>query len=152
MNHNLAAMLPSLLPAAIEWAERSAKDISDTGLPLNEFGSSLARRVGVADPVRVRIKFVDVIPVPDDPSLQAAIQLGGFLGPNTAGLTLGHSIYIRNGTESTRLVSHELRHVCQYEQAGSIALYLPGYLQQVVQFGYEGAPYEVDARANEIED
>jgi len=151
MNHALAALLPGLMPAAIAWAEQSAQDIAKTGLPLNEAGLSLARRVGVMYPERVRLKFVDAIPKPEEASLRAAIEVGGFFGPNTAGLTLGHSIYIRNGTGSPRLVSHELRHVHQYEVAGSIALYLPMYLGQIVQYGYENAPYEVDARANEIE-
>jgi hypothetical protein len=151
MNQALATLLPELMPAAIAWAEQSAEDIAKTGFPLNEFGISLGKRVGVIHPERVRLKFVDTIPKPDDSSLRAAIELVGFLGPNTAGLTLGHSIYIRNGTDSIRLVSHELRHVYQYECAGSIALFLPLYLEQIVQYGYENAPYEVDARANEIE-
>ena len=65
------------------------------------------------------------------------------------GLTLGHSIYICNGHNSPRLLSHECRHVQQYEQAGSIAAYLPKYLEQIARYGYFDAPYEVDARAHE---
>jgi len=151
MNQTLAALLPELMPAAIAWAEQSAQEIAQTGVALNDSGISLARRVGVMYTERVRLKFVDAIPKPEDPSLRAAIELGGFMGPNTAGLTLGHSIYIRNGTGSARLISHELRHVQQYESAGSIALFLPIYLGQIVQYGYQDAPYEVDARASEIE-
>lgn len=151
MNKTLARLLPELMPAAIAWAEQSAQDIAQTGVALNESGLSLARRMGVMYPERVRLKFVDAIPKPDEASLRTAIELGGFMGPNTAGLTLGHSIYIRNGTDTVRLISHELRHVHQYEEAGSIALFLPIYLEQIVQYGYENAPYEVDARASEIE-
>lgn len=151
MNHALAALLPQLMPAAIAWAEQSAEEIAKTGFPLSEASLALATRVGVLHPELVRLKFVDAIPKPDEPSLRVAIELGDFFGPNTAGLTLGHSIYIRNETATSRLISHELRHVHQYEAAGSIALYLPIYLSQIVQYGYENAPYEVDARANEIE-
>jgi hypothetical protein len=39
--------------------------------------------------------------------------------------------------------------VHQYEAAGSIAAFLPLYLQQIVLYGYERAPFEVDARAHE---
>ena len=66
------------------------------------------------------------------------------------GLTLGYSIFIVNGHVNDRLLSHELRHVQQYERAGSIAAFLPTYLSQIVDLGYENAPFEIDARAHEI--
>ena len=51
-----------------------------------------------------------------------------------------------------RLLSHECRHVFQYEQAGSIALFLPLYLDAIVRVGYENCPFEQDARAHELAD
>jgi len=72
------------------------------------------------------------------------------LGPDMAGLTLGYGIYVRHGHDTLRLLSHEFRHVYQYEAAGSIAAFLPGYLQQIVTVGYDDAPLEVDARVHEI--
>jgi hypothetical protein len=66
-----------------------------------------------------------------------------------AGLTLGHAVFVRRGHDSWRLLSHEFRHVHQYEQAGSIAAFLPVYLQQIVQFGYANCPLEIDARNHE---
>jgi hypothetical protein len=66
------------------------------------------------------------------------------------GLTLGHGIYVCDGHFSNRLISHECRHVHQYEEAGSIRAFLPLYLQQIAEYGYEGAPYEVDARDHEV--
>jgi hypothetical protein len=66
------------------------------------------------------------------------------------GLTLGHSIFIVRGHKDRRLLSHELRHVHQYEHHGSIAAFLPVYLQQIVEVGYANAPLEADARAHEI--
>ena len=65
------------------------------------------------------------------------------------GLTLGYSIFAVKGYLSRRLLSHECRHVYQYETYGSIAQFLPVYLDQIIAFGYEGAPLEQDARANE---
>jgi hypothetical protein len=65
------------------------------------------------------------------------------------GLTLGHSIFICRGHQTRRLLSHELRHVHQYEANGSIAEFLPMYLQQIAEVGYANAPFEIDARAHE---
>jgi hypothetical protein len=50
-----------------------------------------------------------------------------------------------------RLVSHECRHVYQYETHGSIAAFLPIYLLQIATVGYVNAPFEQDARAHELE-
>jgi hypothetical protein len=65
------------------------------------------------------------------------------------GLTLGHSIFICRGHQTRRLLSHELRHVHQYEAHGSIAEFLPVYLQQIAEVGYANAPFEIEARAHE---
>jgi hypothetical protein len=65
------------------------------------------------------------------------------------GLTLGDGVYVCHGHGTVRLLSHEFRHVYQYEQAGSIGAFLPVYLQQIVTFGYNNAPLEVDARTHE---
>lgn len=149
MTFDLASALPLITPKAIAWAEQRASEILATGEPLTEQGMMLARRVGVATPEKIRLLFVTHLPLPIDPILSQAALQTGLLGPNMIGLTLGYGIYICNGHNSPRLLSHECRHVHQYEQAGSIAAYLPRYLQQIAQFGYTHAPYEVDARAHE---
>jgi hypothetical protein len=64
-------------------------------------------------------------------------------------LTLGYSVLVCRGHETTRLLSHEFRHVHQYESVGSISAFLPLYLQQIVEFGYDDAPFEADARSCE---
>jgi len=74
----------------------------------------------------------------------------GLLGPETLGLTLGYGIFIVSGHDTVRLLSHEFRHVYQYETLGSIEKFLPVYLQQIVDFGYADAPLEVDAREYEM--
>jgi hypothetical protein len=68
-----------------------------------------------------------------------------------AGVTFGYGIYICDGQVSNRLISHECRHVYQYEAAGSIAAFLPIYLHQIATVGYDDAPYEIDAREHEID-
>jgi hypothetical protein len=101
-------------------------------------------------PEQIRIAFVESLTLPDDEMLRRAALETGLLGPGMVGLTLGYSVLICQGHDSLRLLSHEFRHVYQYEQVGSIAAFLPVYLQQIAVFGYSDAPYEIDARAHEI--
>jgi hypothetical protein len=152
---DLRQALPALLPAAIAWAEARAKKAAAVGSALSAAEQEIARQVGVSQPARVRVEIVDELPLPEDPALRAAGLAAGLLGPGMVGLTLGHSIFIRRGNrdhrQHRRLLSHELRHVHQYEQHGSIAAFLRVYLRQIVEVGYANAPLEADARAHEID-
>ena len=90
------------------------------------------------------------IPRPDDPLLSAACDQIGFLASDTIGLTLGYGIYLVAGHRlDLRLIAHELRHVAQYEECASIPAFLDRYLREILEFGYENAPLEVDARGAE---
>jgi hypothetical protein len=149
MMADLAALLPRILPKAIAWAEARSAEIVASGVPLSDFERRLAHLAGVYRPELVRVCEVASIPRPDDPELREAALMAGMLGPGTIGLTLGYGIYILKGHRSNRLVSHECRHVYQYEVAGSIAAFLPRYLEQVLSVGYAAAPFEVDAREHE---
>jgi hypothetical protein len=113
-------------------------------------GLAVAKRVGVRHPELIRTHLVDVLPQPDDPALRQAALATGLLGEGAVGLTLGYSIFIVRGHMSTSLLSHEFRHVYQYEAAGSVADFLPVYLQQIATVGYRDAPLEQDARAHEF--
>ena len=145
----LRDLLPQLVQLAAEWAERVSSQAAVTGEALDEEGTGIARAAGVAAPERVRIAVPELMPFPEHPMLRAAALQTGMLGPTMAGLTLGYTIFIRPGQRTVRLLSHELRHVAQYEAAGSIAAFLQAYLAQIVHFGYHDAPYEVDARSHE---
>lgn len=147
---DLAAMLPMILPKAIAWAEAQSKLIMDHGFPLTAAGIADARTVGVAMPENIRVALVPSLPLPEDYELRTIALGAGLLGPGMIGLTLGHGIFIVQGYETRRLCSHEFRHVHQYEQAGSIAAFLPEYLRQVSGFGYRDSPFEVDARRHEL--
>lgn len=148
---DLASALPRLLPKAIAWAEARSSEIARGGAPLTNLELRLAHWVGVQEPERVRILEVGEIPRPEDPELRQAAMESGLLGPHTIGLTLGHGIFIVAGYSTNRLVSHECRHVYQYEVAGSIRKFLPVYLDQIASVGYNAAPLEVDARAHECD-
>lgn len=146
---DLRTVLPLLLPGAIAWAQARALEVSQEGTALNEDGIAIARRAGVQRPELVRIAIVDSLPLPEEAHLKAAALQTGLLGPGMVGLTLGHSVFICRGHQTRRLLSHELRHVYQYEVHGSIAEFLPVYLQQIADVGYANAPFEIDAREHE---
>jgi hypothetical protein len=147
---DLQPLLPKLVPKAIAWAKSQSEHIRSTGFSLNEKGLALARQVGVARPELVRVRYVSQLPVPDDPLLRDVALASGLLGPGMVGLTLGHGIYIVEGHGHVRLMSHELRHVHQYEAFGSIEAFMPVYLAQIAGVGYRDAPLEQDARAHEM--
>jgi hypothetical protein len=146
---DLRTVLPLLLPGAIAWAEARSLEVSQQGTALDADGIAIARQVGVQRPELVRVAVVDSLPLPEEANLKAAALQTGLLGPGMVGLTLGHSIFICRGHQTRRLLSHELRHVHQYEAHGSITEFLPVYLQQIAEVGYENAPFEIDARAHE---
>lgn len=149
MTFNLLAVLPELAPKAIAWAQDLSAVIAESGETLDEDLLALARSVGVLHPERIRILEEPTLAYPQDPALRQAAIEAGLLGPWMAGLTLGYSVYICRGQRSVRLLSHEFRHVYQYEQAGSIAAFLAAYLHQIATVGYYASPFEVDARAHE---
>jgi hypothetical protein len=143
---NLNAQLPVLLPLAVSWAEQQSSLILQQGHPLSPSDTALAHRVGVRDHEAVRVLVVDAIPAPAHPLLRDACIALSFLGPNTGGLTLGHAIFVRKDVANDRnLIAHELRHVAQYEEQGCIAAYLSVYIPQLLTYGYENAPLELDA-------
>lgn len=149
MTYDLHAALPALVPKAIAWAESQSALIAQVGQPLNEGLLTVARSVGVRRPELVRVAEVPGLPLPEDPELLQAALATELLGPKIIGMTFGYGIYICRGRGSIKLLSHEFRHTYQYEQAGSIAAFLPAYLDQIATFGYRNAPFEVDARAQE---
>ncbi|RWA51579.1 hypothetical protein AU476_21600 [Cupriavidus sp. UYMSc13B] len=150
MTSNLLSLLPSLLPAAVAWAESMAKPVIRNGSALTEQGLSVASAVGVAMPERIHIAIVDTLPMPEDETLRNVACSTGLFGPDTVGLTLGYAILIAKGHATRRLLTHEFRHVHQYEQAGSIESFLPAYLGEIATFGYVNAPLEIDARDHEL--
>ena len=88
--------------------------------------------------------------LPDEPVLRAAAQGVGLSQSWAAGLTLGHAVIVRRGFErEARLLSHEFRHVAQYESMGGIGPFLVSHLKSLVEHGYEDSPFERDARAHE---
>jgi hypothetical protein len=151
MVFDLQSVLPQLLAPAVAWAELQSRQVQQEGEVLSPASLVLAKRAGVKQPHQVRIKIVDQLPLPAEPLLRQAALQTGLLGPGMVGLTLGHSILVVRGHVGPRLLSHELRHVYQYEVHGSIAGFLPVYLEQIATVGYHNAPFEEDARTYEVD-
>jgi hypothetical protein len=67
---------------------------------------------------------------------------------NIDAITLNEVIIFRDGLSSSNsslgLLGHELIHVAQYEKEGS-SMFLINYIKELIQYGYEKAPTEVEA-------
>lgn len=147
MTFDLRAALPELMPRAVAWAERQSALILSNGVTLGSRGIEIAREAGVAYASAVRVLIVPEISGPDDSVLSEANKQVQLVGPHLAGLTFAHGIFIRSDHQgSAKTLAHELRHVHQYERLGSIAGFLAEYLPQIVEYGYDDAPLEVEAK------
>ncbi|WP_179404242.1 hypothetical protein [Burkholderia guangdongensis] len=147
---SLASILPQVLPHAIAWAEEQERIALVTGAYLASDGIADARAVGVLAPEKIRVVIAPSLPLPTEPWLRNVALNAGLLGPGFTGLTLGYAIFIVDGRLTRRLLTHEFRHVHQYENAGSIKDFFPEYLRQIATVGYDAAPLEIDARNHEI--
>jgi hypothetical protein len=141
---------PVMIARVVPWAEDLARKALSAGRPLDAAEACAAREVGVRHPAAVRILVVDAIPLPEGLALQAAAKRTGISADRAGAMTLGHAILVVRGEEGeASLLRHELRHVAQYEEAGGIGPFLARHLPELMSHGYEGSPFEVDARAHE---
>ncbi|TES64753.1 hypothetical protein E2P84_37595 [Burkholderia cepacia] len=142
--------LVDILPKALEWANEVAEKgmLAGRGLTRSELVD--ASHVGVAAPERIRLVLVNEVPMPTDPVLRDIAVRTGLLNSRLSGLTLGYAIFMVPTELTRRLLTHECRHVFQYERAGSIDRFLPEYLHQITTYGYSSAPLELDASMHEL--
>ncbi|HUP30528.1 MAG TPA: hypothetical protein VM122_10180 [Usitatibacter sp.] len=146
-----APTVASIAPRAMEWAERVSTGALQSGAMPTVQQQAIARRSGVRNPASIRVLVVDEIPLPEEPTLKKAAAKVGLAQSSAAGMTLGYAVLVHRGYENdVRLLSHEFRHVAQYENAGGIRQFLAVHLPHLLEFGYEDSPFEVDARAHEI--
>lgn len=140
------AEIPTLLPILIEWAERMEQKALAEGVALNKILRDTAVILRIKDIDAVRILAVQSIPKPEN---RRIIDLAATLGlsfSNSEGMTFGHAVFvIRSQAQNNPLLTHELVHVRQYEQEGTIARYLPVYVEQLIRFGYQNMPLETEA-------
>lgn len=135
---------------AIEWARDQASAALRTGKPLPAELQAIAKGNGVKLPQNIRLVVVDEIPLPREQPLAGAAARLGLASSWAAGLTLGYAVIVARGYEAdARILSHELRHVAQYETCGGIARFLGVHLADMLERGYQDSRFEVDARAHE---
>jgi hypothetical protein len=141
-------LFAQLLPRAAGWAEKQEQYIlmHPNSLPLTEQGERLAVRAGVQQPKRVRLLAVPEMPLPEEMDLREAANALDLITPSTAGLTIGYGIFVEPNWDSS-LLAHELVHVAQYEQCGSIRNFLQRYIGECNEYGYPDAPMEQAAIA-----
>ena len=146
-----AADVAAVSRLAADWAQTYAAQSLAQGAALTPKQVAMATQVGVRDPSKVRIRVVDELPAPQDPTLVAAAGRIGLMPQAASGMTLGYAVLLKRGAQNdSRLLSHELRHVAQYEAKGGIGPFLAIHIPQLMQFGYDDSPFERDARAHEI--
>ena len=121
-----------MLPLAVRWAQKLEERVALQGRALKEYGVDVARSVGVVRPDLIRVQVVDEMPMPAGPMLREMSDEIGIFTPRTIGITVGHSIVVKEGRVTDRLLQHEFRHVHQYEESGSLELFLEKYLRLIV--------------------
>ncbi|MFY9987937.1 MAG: hypothetical protein WAK31_24480 [Chthoniobacterales bacterium] len=141
----LLAEIRALFPVLVQWAERMEAKALKEGAPLSAQVKDTARVLGIAEPDAVRVLAVHTI----EPENKRIVELAGRFGLSFAGsdgMTFGHAIFARHyRVGDQRLLIHELVHVRQYEKAQTIGAYLNVYVEQILAFGYQNMPLEVEA-------
>ena len=137
-----------LLPQYIDWAFETDKQGLESGVPLNAQELSLATDIGIQNPEKVRIVYVDEVPFPyENFALKTLGEALGFIGEgiiNNAQV-FGYSIYVRNGYELNRPnLAHELVHVLQIERT-SLNHIITQHFSDLAEHGYDKAPLEAEA-------
>lgn len=127
------------------WASATVKLYQRDSRTLTESETKIALDVGVANPEKIRVIEIKHIPEPEINMLVELRMQNGFRFSHTAGLSLGYLVFIKNGLKSDHLLAHEFRHVCQFEEIGSQEKMIERYLQEIIKFGYQNAPLEIDA-------
>lgn len=144
---SIRLLVACLLPWITWWVRRHERLILGTGRPLQSPEMDWALKVGVNQPVRVRVLSVPEIPMPVPRWIQRLGASFSFACHAPAGMTLGHGVYVSDlcGNDPALLV-HEFVHVGQYERFGSVKSFLRQYLWECLSAGYESAPLEREAR------
>lgn len=126
------------------WVDGLVSLAEQGGRPLTDDERVLANNVGVSQVDKIRIHEVETMPQPPVGLMHLAAV---YLDPAfAAGLTLDHVVLILKGQMSDRLLRHEFCHVRQVEELGGVKPFLLKYIEEIIKYGYEKSPLEVEAR------
>lgn len=133
----------------VKWAEEIEARGQATGTPLDPVQARLAAEIGIKHPERVRLVFVDEVPFPtENPEVKLAGERFGFIGPGIVNnaQAFGYTIWVRKAFTLDRpRLAHELVHVMQIERSPSFAAYAGQYVSELIQYGHEKSPLELEA-------
>jgi hypothetical protein len=140
------AEIQALFPSLVAWVEQMEAKALSEGTPLNDLLKNTAAVLGIKGIGSLRICAVNAIPEPDNPRIVQLASEFGLSFAESAGMTFHHAIFVcHSHSQDVRILTHELVHVRQYEQAGSVAHYLQKYVKQIIDFGYQNMPLEREA-------
>ncbi|WP_337881597.1 hypothetical protein [Rheinheimera sp.] len=137
-----------VLPPYIEWAAATETAGVAAGQALTEQQLQLARDIGILQPERVRLVYVDEVPFPYHNLLLKTVgEALGFIGEgiiNNAQV-FGYSIYVRKDYSLTKpRLAHELVHVLQIERS-DLTTVVSQHFADLATYGYENSPLELEA-------
>lgn len=141
--------MQELLDAWVAWIREQEPVILAQGAPLTEEEMAIAKRVGVAQPGRIRVLDVPKIEIPADLIRQMPGLSGGQIPGAPGGMCCGHGIMLAHMPAMMRpaLLAHEMTHTHQIEEIG-LEPFARTYFEQVQQHGYLLAPLEREAIGN----
>jgi hypothetical protein len=126
------------------WVDGLVSLAQVSGRELTDEERRLAVESGICQIEKIRIQEVGEMPQPPQ-GLMALAAI--YLDPGmAAGLTLGHVVMVLKGHMTNQLLRHEFCHVQQVERLGGVDPFLRSYIEQVIKYGYQRAPLEVEAR------
>lgn len=134
-----------LLHLFVDWAREREAEAMHSGCKLDSEETRLAILAGVQHPERVRILRREQMPLPAIDKLRSVLVKFGFANPATTSLTYGYAMFMRQDISRFEFV-HELFHVRQYEQLGGTRNFLARYMAELVSYGHDKSPLEVEAR------
>jgi hypothetical protein len=142
----LIQQVSALLPLAEEFVFSNGKEALENGIALNSHQLIIAKKIGLKNPEKVRIYYVNQLPSPSDPTLAALAIKTGFSSPMVRANTFGYGVWIMSSAKGDPvLLTHEFVHVRQAEEMGLSEL-IKQYLMQMFIYGIDKAPMEIEAQ------
>ncbi len=136
-----------VLPLACSWVRKQEAFVLETGAALSATQMADAQKIGLKYPERVRLKFVEKVPLPLFPLLRKAVEKFRAFPSDTIGIALRYGIFIQSRhANDRRLLVHELVHTLQYERCGGVPPFLKQYLHECLTAGYPFGSLEEEAR------
>lgn len=152
MKRIIAAIVATLtVPVIAVWSWWQEKRILQLGRHLTATELSFAVRLGIREPLRIKLLAVQRIPLPVPSLLVTWLRRHFDSLVDPAGMTLGHGIFMDAAyADCADIIQHELVHVRQHETHHGHILFMWRYLYECIAIGYENAPLEWEARTLSI--